>query len=411
MISYRDIFDLDDTDIIPPVDEKSDNIYRQSKLDVIRTEAAEGSDAGRMNSFNFDEGILEPADPEYNDAKGMAPSTDMVVRKIEEGTGSTVNHGSSGSSSANWKLRRVIADAHQGWVRCIDIDPITNKWFVTGGSDATIKVWDLATLQIKATITGHIMGVRSLKVSSRFPYLFSGSEDKTVRCWDLERTNSAAGSQIRDYHGHVGGIYAMDLHPDLDLLVTGGRDSAIRVWDIRSRVQVMVLTGHRSDVTSIQCASSDPQIVSSSMDATIRLWDLRKATTQLTLTHHSKSIRLMLTHPHEATMCSADTGGNFKQWVLPRGDLLNEFSTEEDDSKIVNTLSINPVTNSLFAGYDDGKMEFYDYVSGKLLQRTYSKPVPGSSDKTTIYASKFDRLGSRFITCEGDKSIKVWAEE
>ena len=42
---------------------------------------------------------------------------------------------------APWKLMRVIA-GHQGWVRCIAVDPM-NRWFVTGSNDRTIKFWDL----------------------------------------------------------------------------------------------------------------------------------------------------------------------------------------------------------------------------------------------------------------------------
>ncbi len=57
---------------------------------------------------------------------------------------------------------------------------------MTGSSDRTIKFWDLATGNLKVTLVGHINAVRGLVISPRHPYLFSVSEDKTVRCWDLE---------------------------------------------------------------------------------------------------------------------------------------------------------------------------------------------------------------------------------
>lgn len=378
-------------DIVPPPDTLSEAMYTNVKLDHL------------VNHSIKPDGDIQDEDEDEDE---VVPQ-DIPPQDIEETPEQRQN--ADVSSPSDWKLLRVIAGAHQGWVRSVDVDPVTNKWFVTGSSDSTIKVWDLATLKLKATLTGHIMGVRSLAVSSKYPYLFSGSEDKTVRCWDLERTNSASGCQIRNYYGHVGGIYAMALHPELDLLFTGGRDSVIRVWDVRSRTEVMVLTGHRSDISSIVSQVGDPQILSSSMDSTIRLWDIRKQTTALTLTHHTKSIRLMVMHPQEMTMSSGDANGNIKQWLLPGGELLNEFG-EADNRKIINTLSINPGTNTLFAGYDDGKMEFYDYVSGDLVQSAKSTPVPGS-DESTIYASSFDMLGLRLISCEGDKTIKVWGQD
>ena len=37
-------------------------------------------------------------------------------------------------SDSRWKCLRVMAGAHQGWVRSCTVDPVTNKWFVTGTS-------------------------------------------------------------------------------------------------------------------------------------------------------------------------------------------------------------------------------------------------------------------------------------
>lgn len=307
-----------------------------------------------------------------------------------------------------WKLLRTLAGAHQGWVRAVTVDEVTNNWFVTGSSDSTIKVWDLASLQLKSTITGHIMGVRALAVSKKFPYLFSGSEDKTLRCWDLEKLNAAEGCQIKNFHGHVGGIYAISLHPQLDVVLSGGRDSVVRIWDIRATKEITLLSGHKSDITSIESFDNEPQVVTSSMDGTVRLWDLRKQNTELCITQHSKSIRSMAAHPMEQTFTSGDSDGNIKQWLLPKGELLNNFEKSEY-GEIINTLSINPVTNTLFVGYDDGKVEFYDYTLGKLLQAGQAPALPGS-DGAAIYASTFDTSGLRLITGGGDKSIKVWGE-
>ena len=41
------------------------------------------------------------------------------------------------------------------WVRSVAVDP-GNEWFATGSADRTIKIWDLASGQLKLTLTGHI---------------------------------------------------------------------------------------------------------------------------------------------------------------------------------------------------------------------------------------------------------------
>ena len=75
-----------------------------------------------------------------------------------------------------WKLVRVIS-GHLGWVRSVAVEP-GNKWFATGAGDRVIKIWDLASGELKLSLTGHISTVRGLAVSSRHPYLFSCGEDK-----------------------------------------------------------------------------------------------------------------------------------------------------------------------------------------------------------------------------------------
>lgn len=79
---------------------------------------------------------------------------------------------------APWKLSKVIAGS-LGWVRSVTVEP-NNKWFATGAGDRTIKIWDLATAQLRLTLTGHISTVRGLAVSPRHPYLFSVSAPNSI---------------------------------------------------------------------------------------------------------------------------------------------------------------------------------------------------------------------------------------
>ena len=54
-------------------------------------------------------------------------------------------------------------------------------------------------------------------------------------------------------------------------------------------------------------------------------------------------------------------------------------------------------------------MCFWDVKSATCFQRMETKVQPGSLDSEMgIFASIFDRSGSRLITCEADKTIKIW---
>jgi len=299
-----------------------------------------------------------------------------------------------------WKLMRVIS-GHLGWVRACVVEP-GNKWFATGAADRVIKIWDMASGTLKLTLTGHISTVRGLAVSPRHPYLFSVAEDKTVKCWDLE-----CNKVIRHYHGHLSAVHSVALHPTLDVLLTTGRDSSVRVWDMRTKSQVHCLTGHTNTTACVLARGADPQVISGSHDSTIRLWDLTAGKTLATLTNHKKSVRAMVLHPTENTFISG-APDNIKEWYCNDGKFIQNLSGH---NAVINALAINQ-NGVLVSGADNGTMSFWDYRTGYRFQQMDTIVQPGSLDSEAgIYAMQFDKSGSRLITCEADKTIKMYKED
>jgi pleiotropic regulator 1 len=311
-------------------------------------------------------------------------------------------------SHPSWTLMRVIS-GHTGWVRAVTVD-VSNEWFATGSVDRMIKIWDLASGKLSLSLTGHVSTVRALQSSDRHPYLFSGGEDKMVKCWDLEQNKV-----IRHYHGHLSAVYSLALHPALDILVTAGRDSVARVWDMRTCQPIYTLAGHSNTISSVHCQEHDPQVITSSMDSTIRLWDLRAGKTMAVLTHHKRSVRSLCLHPSEFTFASGSSD-HIKKFKFPNGEFLHDFTLPSNNTpfqptEVVNTLSINQ-DNVMVSGSDNGLLSFFDWSTGKCFQQLKTKVQPGSLEaEAGIFSSTFDRTGLRLITCEADKTIKIWKEQ
>jgi len=61
---------------------------------------------------------------------------------------------------------------------------------------------------------------------------------------------------------------------------------------------------------------------------------------------------------------------------------------------------------------DNGTMAFWDWKSGYKFQALETTVQPGSLESEAgIFACTFDRTGLRLITCEADKTIKIWRED
>ncbi|XP_010269564.1 PREDICTED: protein pleiotropic regulatory locus 1 [Nelumbo nucifera] len=322
------------------------------------------------------------------------PSTSALIERIPSKWPRPVWH-------PPWKNYRVIS-GHLGWVRSIAFNP-SNTWFCTGSADRTIKIWDVGSGRLKLTLTGHIEQIRGLAVSNRHTYMFSAGDDKQVKCWDLEQNKV-----IRSYHGHLSGVYCLALHPTIDILLTGGRDSVCRVWDIRTKTQIHALSGHDNTVCSVFTRPTDPQVVTGSHDTTIKFWDLRYGKTMLTLTHHKKSVRAMALHPKENCFASA-SADNIKKFNLPKGEFMHNMLSQQ--KTIINAMAVNEDGVMATAG-DNGSLWFWDWKSGYNFQQAQTIVQPGSLDSEAgIYALSYDITGSRLVTCEADKTIKMWKED
>ncbi len=126
-----------------------------------------------------------------------------------------------------------------------------------------------------------------------------------------------------------------------------------------------------------------------------------------TLTNHKKSVRALTLHPKWYSMASA-APDNIKQWKFPKAEFIQNLSGHDS---ILNALASNS-DNVLVSGADNGSIYMWDWLTGYNFQRLQSAAQPGSIDSEMgIFAMTFDQSGSRLLTCEADKTIKIYKED
>ncbi|GAA1782967.1 hypothetical protein GCM10009682_01300 [Luedemannella flava] len=182
---------------------------------------------------------------------------------------------------ANWRppMPHRTLTGHAAGTMSVAVGRLDGRPIVVSGSDDhTVRVWDLATGKpVGEPLTGHTGGITAVAtgILGNIPIAVTGSDDRTVRVWNL-RTGTAIGNPLV---GHTAGGLSLAVGgPAADpMIVSGGDDWTVRVWDARTgRALHDPLVGHTGGVTSmaIGALDGDPIAVSASRDGTVRVWNL-----------------------------------------------------------------------------------------------------------------------------------------
>ncbi|MEL6938245.1 MAG: hypothetical protein AAFO84_03530, partial [Cyanobacteria bacterium J06598_1] len=113
----------------------------------------------------------------------------------------------------------------------------------------------------------HRASVNAVAFSPKGDRIVSGSNDNTLRLWDLE------GNVIcKPFEGHSDWVYSVTFSPQGDRIVSGSNDNTLRLWDLEGNPIGEPFEGHSDWVSSVAFSPEGDCIVSGSGDNTLCLW-------------------------------------------------------------------------------------------------------------------------------------------
>ncbi len=249
------------------------------------------------------------------------------------------------------------------------------------GWEKKIELWDPEAGRLLHTLTGHQDIVWSADFSADGKTLVSGSDDKTIRFW-----NVATGEQVRQI-AHKERVGQVALSPDGKLLASvdvhkeefqGGAswtpDHRVRLWraDTGAPLRELALPpaewapGHRIGIFSMAFAPDGRLLTGNIVDGGLRVWDpatgreLRRiadlAGTVGPLAFTPDGTGVAVGHG-SATICVLDLASGKQRVALP------------GHASYVASLAVTPDGRTVVTAGGDDTVRFWDPATGRELRR------------------------------------------
>ncbi|XP_030760853.1 p21-activated protein kinase-interacting protein 1-like [Sitophilus oryzae] len=257
-------------------------------------------------------------------------------------------------SSKEKKLTQSVASHdHYGSVRAL---AICDKYLASGATDDRIIIYNLKSRKEHCMLTHHESTITALAFTKDHSHIISASQDGSLAIvragnWQLEKlwTKAHKGGTILDIAVHSSGKLALSL----------GTDCTIRTWNL--------IKGRAAYIINLNSKCEDP-----------------------------KSLEKIIFGPDDVKFILY--GGKITQiWSIETGGILEELKHEE---RVTSCVWMD--SNTVFIGYEDGKISVWDLESKtqKISQQGHNGRV-----KAAQYFEGF------ITTASSTGQIKVWTRK
>lgn len=111
----------------------------------------------------------------------------------------------------------------------LSVNPSNKNELITGSHDKTLKVWDINRLQKSvATFTGHKEGIWCVNYHNSGSQVVTASPEGLAKLWDVK-----AGKVTADLKVHTKRVYWATYNVEGTHVATCGSDRLLAYWDLR----------------------------------------------------------------------------------------------------------------------------------------------------------------------------------
>ncbi|MBK9315431.1 MAG: PQQ-binding-like beta-propeller repeat protein [Acidobacteria bacterium] len=369
---------------------------------------ASGDDTGMVKLWNAGDGNTEPISVLVHKPLVTSVSFSPDGQKLASGNGDGTVWFWEVSSGR--KLRE--SEKHSSIINSIEYSPDGQKVAV-GSADGTVRVLDAknvtsgpsaADLMVKQqlmntgiaqqVLTGHSASIRSVSFSPDGRTLATGSQDRTVKLWDMDAT-----WELPVMYPHESSILTISFSSDGRTVATGSEDKTVILTDVVKGEKLWQSENLGSIVNSVAFSPNGRVLAVGTDDGRIRLLD---AVSHKELWRkqaiHGENVYSVAFSPDGKTLASGSRDEIVKLWDVNSGKVKRELKGHKGP---VNSVKFSPDGRLLGSGSSDWTVMVWDVSSGSALH-----VLKGHGQRVSSIA--FSRDGKMLASAGDDSILRVW---
>jgi WD40 repeat protein len=307
----------------------------------------------------------------------------------------------------------VFTDHHDGWISQAAVSA-DGDHFATGGEDHRLLIWSVFDPMKPYLVGEHGYWIRGVAFNENHSILVSGSEDKLVKFWNIDKSENQPAKQPGDRHSS----WIRDIATSLDgsIVVTASRDKKLKIWDYDYRddgfpMSRSTLSGHDCSVESVAVNPKGSIIVSGDENGCIRLWQ-KPSYSDSKLGQVIGKANVISFSPDGKMVAAGDNSGTLWLWTIH--DRRLQCQKQLHKGAAIRALAFDPDCSSLWtaAKSPDPKKASFLSTEGLVqwslpdLKRIRNPAINPHTD--FIRSIDIDAGRNRMITASEDGSMQLW---
>ncbi|XP_074644930.1 serine-threonine kinase receptor-associated protein-like [Tubulanus polymorphus] len=243
------------------------------------------------------------------------------------------------------------------------------------------------------TFEGHKGAVWSATLNRDATKAATGAADFSAKLWDALK-----GDELHTFnHKHI--VKSVDFSPDGSQLLTGSNEKLLRIFDLEKPDSApKEFSGHTSHIRQVLYTKDGQKIISASDDKTIRVWDIhnQEEVRKIELADNPSSLELS----NDGSILVSTAGNKVCFFDIDKLEKIKQCEVPTQ----VNSASLNPSKTLFVCGGDDFKMYKMDYNSGLELESFKGHFGP-------VHCVRFSPDGELYASGSEDGTLRLWQTE